>query len=308
MDYQKFFEKNIQTFFEKEGINGMIDRVSTALTDQQITMFVCHSLAHDIGHYAGYPENFANVHEYLTKKNLDFCGSGFLHGVEGQLAFEPYPDNVNDLYAFCKMAMPLHPYYGACYHGAGHAFLEQTHEPHQAMRLCDKLKTDADVGVAHCYRGIFSEYANFLHESGREASAILVFCDSLSQDLQSICADEVNGLELPATASVDDIKDALAICLDTAHSPEVQRGCVHSVGGVAVDRELGNGRMPSSEPLLLLNEDLSKLYIQAALGAFTKTALLDPQMNFNTFCDSIPSQDLGAYCRQLVIDHPVHQM
>jgi hypothetical protein len=301
IDYQRYFTEHIHTFYTNEGINGMIRRTEKAMADGQITMFVCHSLAHDIGHYAGYADNLSRIEEYLSADNLNFCGSGFMHGMEGQIAYEAYPDNVNDLYALCKMMLPFHPYYYGCYHGAGHAFMEMMRdEPAQAMALCDRLKTDEEVDVTHCYRGVFSEYANYLHGQQAPRAAILDYCDSLTGELRTMCAEETNGLELPITATVPEIKEALSLCLKDGYDRIIQIGCVRSIGGIATDRELGTGRLPSTEPLSILDEELAKNYIETAFGAYIKTALLNPALSFEPFCDALSSDALKTYCKALI--------
>jgi hypothetical protein len=300
--YQRYFAEHIDIFFKEEGINGMINRVIDALAREQITMFVCHSLAHDIGHYGGYPDNFPSVAEFLSKKNLDFCGSGFMHGVEGQLANEPYPQNVKDLYTFCRLVLPLEPYYEGCYHGAGHSFMENTRDPDEALAQCDMLKTDDVVSdVYSCYQGVFSEHANYLRASGKGDAQLLTYCGSLTLNLQQYCAAELNGLDLPPDASLSEVEEKLHSCVDGAYSDIIKQGCIRSVAGVAVDRLLGQGEEITVLPFVLtLPIDLQHEYISSTIWAFGKTAAHNDRFTLSGFCASFEQRESRDHCRALL--------
>lgn len=301
MEYQQFFEKKIDVLFKKEGINGMIDRVGEALSEGQITMFECHSLAHDIGHYGGYPDNFPHIDQYLSKKNLDFCGSGFMHGVEGQLANDPYPVNVEHLYEFCKMALPLDPLYHGCYHGAGHSFMEDTRDAESALAQCDLLKTEGEITPINCYRGVFSENADYMRRQGEGSEYLLSFCSTLSEDMQQYCAMELNGLDLSIDATLDDVNAALTLCVGTDVSPAVQVGCVRSVGGIALDRFLGNGGTITPPPIVAtFSEPLVEAYIEETYIAFYKNNLQTNGLySLGAFCDGFDDEAQHSLCLSL---------
>jgi hypothetical protein len=290
--YHRFFVEHIDVFFKEEGINGMVDRTVNALADGQISMFVCHSLAHDIGHYAGYPDNYADIGKYISKENLDFCGSGFMHGVEAELANGPYPQNIDDLYRFCKLVLPQNPYYYGCYHGAGHSFMQQTQDPQAALLYCDQLRTNEVTNGSHCYRGVFSEHSNLVRQKGEDSEYLLVFCNSLDGSLQSYCAEELNGLELPATATEEEITIALKTCMAGGYGDLVETGCIKSVAGVAADRALGQGRVLRSVPYVLeLPTALRQMYIRSSYEMFLKNALHHTDLSFEPFCDDFTAED-----------------
>ncbi len=293
VDYQKYFTEHIDVFFKEEGINGMIQRVIKALAEEQITMFVCHSLAHDIGHYGGYPDNFTSIESYLSKENLDFCGSGFMHGVEAQLANEAYPQNVEALHYFCTLVIPKNPYYHGCYHGAGHSFMERTHDTKEALAQCDLLLTDELVpDPSNCYRGVFSENANYMRTQGNNNRDLLLFCNSLEHDLQKYCAEELNGLEMPRTATEYEIALALEECLQSEYAYLIQAGCVRSVAGVATDHILGQeGRELHLSPvILMLASDMQHVYMTSVYGALIKSAPYR-DISFETFCEGFSEKE-----------------
>ena len=294
-EYQSFFSKNIDLFFKEEGINRMIQRVISSLSSGQINMFVCHSLAHDIGHYAGYPDNFKNIESYITKTNLDFCGSGFMHGVEGQLANNEYPENIEDLYTFCKLVLPFNPYYNGCYHGAGHSFMENTKNPNEAIAQCDVLKIDAVTNRDDCYRGIFAEHANLSRVNNKQSTYLLEYCSSLESNLQYICGVEVNGLELASSATQEEIEIALKTCVNKEYTKLVQLGCIRSVSGIAVDHILGQNReIIPPDFVFLLSENFLETYITATYGAYIKTDPDNSLKKLDAFCtfftDSIQNE------------------
>lgn len=301
-EYYQYFIRHIDVFFHREGINGMIQRTINALRDGQIEMFVCHSIAHDIGHYGGYPENFPFIESSLSKENLDFCGSGFLHGVEGQLANEAYPQNAENLYTFCKMAMPYEPYYSGCYHGAGHAFMEHTRDVEAALRECDTLITDTEVTHNECYRGVFSEHVNIMRAAGDSSRDLLLFCNTRADEqLQMLCALELHGLDIQPSATEVDIEAALVQCIDDTLSPYIQEGCVRSVAGVAADHILG--REDTLVPVSLafkLSPQLLHEYIDATHGAYLKTALHTSKYSFVPFCDAFAEQEIRSHCFSLL--------
>lgn len=289
-EYQDYFTANIDVFFREQGINGMIQRVIKALEEQQITMFVCHSLAHDIGHYGGYPDNFPDIESYLTKENLDFCGSGFMHGVEAQLANEPYPQNVEALHYFCTLVLPKRPYYQGCYHGVGHSFMEQTNNPYEALSQCDLLITDEIVSdVGNCYRGVFSEHANYMRKLEKNNKDLLAFCNSLEHSMQQMCAEELNGLELPTTATDSEIARTFEDCLQSEYSLVIQKGCVKSVAGVAADHIIGqaNRALTPSPVMLMVAPAMQHEYMAGTYGALLKTAPYR-DVTFHDFCEGFP--------------------
>jgi hypothetical protein len=299
-EYRDYFSKNIDILYQQEGITGMVDRVVEAFVTDQINMFQCHSIAHDMGHYGGYPEYFINVTEFLSKKTLDFCGSGFQHGVEGQLANGPYPQNKEDLYTFCKLSMPYEPYYRGCYHGAGHAFMENTHDPMVALSQCDLLITDENTDSTHCYRGVFSEYANFLHRTNKQGEPLLEFCNGLAPEFQLYCASEVNGLEIPHSATEEEITYALEMCINQTYTSVVQRGCVASVAGTAADHILGDNRaiVPPAY-LATLSLEMRHVYIQSTYNTFLKTAGYTQAHSLSQFCDAFEAAD-REYCYNVI--------
>ncbi len=308
-DYRSYFNLHVNDFYEREGINGMVQRVIKALENKQISMFICHSLAHDLGHYAGYPDNFASIQDYLTKENLDFCGSGFMHGVEGQLANEPYPQNVESLYEFCQMAMPLAPYYYGCYHGAGHAFMENNQEPVAALRECDILKTDNGfvTDVTNCYRGVFSENADYMGlQDGMTAADLLSFCSSLDEKYQTYCAMELNGLHVGHTAEGQvDADTAFKNCMEGDYSDIIKEGCIQSLSWVVTDHMLSTeGMVFAPSPYIqTLPEDLRRMYLKGTHGSFVKTAAYRSDVSFTDFCNQLTDTADREYCLNLPIEY-----
>ncbi len=300
-EYQKYFVEYIDVFFRRDGMNGLINRVEKDLAEGQITMFVCHSLAHDIGHYGGYQDHFGDVEDFLSKKNLDFCGSGFMHGIEAQLAAEPYPSNIDKLYAFCKMTMPFKPYYGGCYHGAGHSFMEITRTVPEALAQCEFLKTDEEMQtVEHCYRGVYSENANLMMQSGNTPEDLFAYCSAQEGVMQEFCAQELNGLELPADVSNEGVGEYVLVCMNPEYGEAIQRGCLRSVAGVAMDRVVGQGITPVPASVIFdLPQEHMRDYIHASYGAFIKSSAYDPSLTFEPFCSSFADPETQEYCKGL---------
>jgi hypothetical protein len=297
-EYQSFFENNINVLYTNEGMQGIIDRTTNALRDSQIDMFTCHSLAHNIGHYGGYPQYFKDIKTYISKGNLDFCGSGFMHGVEAQLANNEYPQNIEDLYFFCKLSMPLEPYYTECYHGVGHSLMENLKIANDALEACEALITDQKVSIEGCYRGVFSENVNQSISVGKSHDAILRYCDSLDNaNLQSLCSSELHGLGLEENMSIIELTNALEVCLNEVESVIVQKGCIESVATVSTDRFIGQKSiivLPTT--LNSIDQAFFEAYLNTVRGVITKTSDLTGRNYSTSVCESITNYSRRIFC------------
>jgi len=295
-EYRSYYTVNIDILFKAIGIHEMITNVTTALEEERIDMFVCHSMAHDIGHYAGYEKYFSDIESNLSKRNLDFCGSGFMHGVEGELANHTYPSNVDHLFEFCNLALAYSPYYNGCYHGAGHAFMENEPDIAVALTFCDQLTTTESITAEHCYRGVFSQNAIYAHAENQTPAERILFCDSQSGELmQSVCASELNGLELPAETNQEEINEYIKLCTEKSMTKPVKLGCVRSVATVSLDRLQGIGKkviVPSA--IAVETVEVQEAYLQGIFGAVAKY----PSGSFfeETFCESFVGQEVHTYC------------
>lgn len=296
--YRKIFDTHVETLFKKEGINGMLLRIKDALSSGQIEMFTCHSLAHDIGHYGGYTDNFVNAETFITVENMSLCGSGFMHGVEAQLANNPDINiAIDDLYTFCKLVLPLRPYYNACYHGAGHSFMEVTSTPQEALQSCSRLKTDEFANPEACYRGVFSEHADRAMKSGKDSIYLLTFCSSLKSTYHQACAEELNGFDLSETATVIEIENAVKTCVNSQYSEIIQKGCLVSVAIVSTDRLLGQNKDVVPPPFLLsLQDEFVQAYMNATFSAFSKTSSYVSEKSLEPFCKSFRDKKNRTIC------------
>jgi hypothetical protein len=298
-EYQRYFTSHAGEINRVRSVNEMVDMLIEAFEVERIGMFECHSLAHDIGHYGGYSDNFSYVEEYLSKKNLDFCGSGFMHGVEGQLANNPYPQNRESLYEFCKLAMPLEPFYAGCYHGAGHAFMENTRDVLLALRECDTLITDPALvpDVSNCYRGVFSENVNYLTASGKSSSDLLQSCMNLPTLFHKECAEELNGFNLTPDSTRAEMDEAIRTCAEGNYSEVLTKGCMKSLGGVVTDLLLSRNEEILMPTWALSYTDHAQIgFIDGTVGALRKNKTEKSRAGLVTFCASLDTETKKEYC------------
>ncbi len=158
----EFLRGNINQIIKKDGIAKTVDRIDQVRKDNIIDINKCHDLLHLVGH-AAYEFNRQNWNIILSPKS-DICFYGFEHGVEAQIVFES-SDDVN------KMFSNLHEYCSRlknkfseiyCYHGVGHAFVQEGQPIESALKNCDKVVENTNDDPLDCYRGAFSEYVNRL--------------------------------------------------------------------------------------------------------------------------------------------------
>ena len=133
--------------------------------------------------------------------------------------------------------------------------MENTRNVIEALGQCDRLRTEGEeITQIDCYRGVFSENSNYVRSLGEGDAYLLMFCSSLQADMRSLCATELNGLELPTTATQEEVDHALRLCVDEKIAFEVQLGCVRSVASIAVDHIIKDFALNSLDVLRVDSE------------------------------------------------------
>ncbi len=299
-EYFSFFTENMLYMAENEGLDMMRARVVKALTNQQINMFHCHSLAHDMGHLWAIDKFYNTLEKVLNSEILDFCGSGFLHGIEGELATLTYPEYAIKMQDFCKLVSRFEHYYSECFHGAGHTFLSITGVGNlaEALDYCNSLKMDLDISVNGCYRGVYSASAELILKNSGTSEDLLDSCLSQTSELQEFCAYELNGFGARPGTSQESLNNYFELCFsDSRATQKFSEACFASVTWVYTDIILGDMGILITPPYInSLSSDLKQLFILHSFNAFKKQIATLPKSVWIDFCSKYEVTE-EEYCK-----------
>ncbi|MEX2008004.1 MAG: hypothetical protein WD850_00695 [Candidatus Spechtbacterales bacterium] len=297
-----YLHNNLEEIVLYQDADGALHLTREAFRQGMIDRFGCHTLAHEIGHHAASEGHFEHIELHISDANINFCGGGFMHGVEGGLAESGHPGFREDLYYFCTLALPVATTYAACYHGAGHAFVDRSQDFPEALQLCDTLITDERITATACYQGVFSEHIERMQREGVENSELLGFCASIRQALQNICALELNGLNITPASTNAVVEETLKICVYNDYPATVKTGCLESVSWAAADRDVWQrGKIVLLPVIFNFPQEFRRVYIVATTNRM-KEHLKDGTVNTNSsFCQAFPSQDDQQFCRERIL-------
>lgn len=302
-DVYNYLINNLDKIILYQDIDGVTKLTREAFQYGLIDMFDCHTLAHEIGHHAAEEEHFSHIELHVSSENVNFCGGGFMHGVEGGLATYERPEFRQELNYFCQLLQPVAKTYTGCFHGAGHVFMKKSEEPIMALSLCDSLITNKNNTPIFCYRGVFSGYLENLKKAGKENEFLIGFCDSLPQKLHQNCALELNGLGVTPKSSFSEIEQAFRDCIENQYSFEIKTACLTSVSWAATDAILArqdNIVPPSS--IFNLPKDLRQTYIYATLNSIKRQLRDGANKNWTSFCSSFSDSDDLQSCREYMLN------
>ncbi len=304
----EYIREKLPNIIKEGGISRTIQLTKEAFQQEAITMYQCHTLAHNIGHYSKL--NISDNFSVLTKIGVDFCEGGFKHGLEAEIALQGLRNGTEfrpELYNLCVQLLKISKS-GDCYHGAGHEFMRETMDAKKALALCDTLTGGPVKNITNCYNGVFSEYTNLIGavdgETGyRLPSAPLKlnntsmdFCASLESQYQIPCALELNGYGFGTNSTQTDLEKSLNNCIDKRYKKALQVACIHSVSAVFYQHQL-----PKSNTIIIPDyilpwpDDFRKAYISGAgteMAQFLKNGV---SKDWSRFCKSF-SQDDYDFC------------
>lgn len=261
----------------------------------------CHSLMHVLGHAA---YEFQN-NDYRSYKIKDFskCMDGFLHGVEAQIVLEELIDldrmslNIKNL---CEYVGKVNK--GVeCYHGAGHAFLQKGFSPRLALEQCDKLiAKDSD----DCYRGVFSEYVNFLRGVDGDSDSTIPGVTPIKLEPDKIfreCFDYDskyrNSCISQFAVFLNDL-DGLKTRIDTCnlYDPNTASICTLKVGAnYAADNLPKIPELKLPEGFSNYNPDIRRSYITGVVGQYLHYFGSDNKKALS-FCESLDIENDKKFC------------
>ena len=311
-------ERNIQSLVEAGGIEGSLDLVSLAFAEKDIFMNSCHALSHSIGHHA--PKFFNNDFDKLVEYSNRVCSRGYFHGAEAQLVLsgEDYPERLSELCAAQKRKDSKM----TCFHGAGHAFFNQTLDAHKALVLCDGLSDKIDEqyidDVKDCYEAVFSEIANIAGgydgETGRhyQGDARFEIVSTRHED----CAGFVErfhipcGLEVSALGNVgvdktpEEVGVSLKTCLTDASTKTLSEACFYNIASSYVRHEVERDGDVSFQTWVLDEpKEIRLLYIVAVGHEVAEHLNIGHHINADAFCMNFTEVDEVELCKKQVLSY-----
>jgi len=273
--YDTVFEgirDNLQPIIDAEGIEGVLNVVEYAFVNDKIGMYYCHVLMHTIGHeaVAYYDSNYSDVLSHNSK----LCETGYRHGAEAQIVLYG-GDYIVEAQKFCTELKSKEPA-AQCFHGAGHAFMNETKDVLTSLELCDGLQNDYSESVTPCYNAVFAELTNLVGGSDGstgvpytngpqltlEDKTPIEYCSGFGEQYRYQCIFELSGLGIGLSSNPAYIEQRLKQCTDGDYVLELKGGCIKSVSAVGAQHELATNNSVTFPPHILeLSEFLRRSYI-----------------------------------------------
>jgi hypothetical protein len=292
---------------EANGVDGVIKLTHSSFKEELITFYECHTLAHLIGHEAR--AKVSDLNE-LANYDLDFCGSGYKHGLEAQIVAGK-GDFRAELLRFCEIINKKAKVPG-CFHGGGHEFMRQTLDAKKALSLCETIKVSRSEDFSECYRGVFSEYTNLiggvdghtglLYADGpplKLDSSPMDFCVTFEDKYQIECALEVNGYGVSPSSTQSSIENNLRKCVSDKYPTRIMEACLRSVAAVFGQHELAKGvTIKPPDFIFSLPLELKQAYISGTMSEFKQFSINGVGKDWESFCKSFNGEEAN-FCSAL---------
>jgi len=295
---------SLNQLIARRGIQDTLYVIENSFEKETITINECHSLLHQLGH-AAY-EFHSGQWEMLTMEKNHLCMDGFSHGVEAQMAmaWPQNPDRItNELRTYCQRMRANDPSW-SCYHGAGHAFIQKYgNDVPAALAKCDEAVIPGDE-AEDCYRGVFSEYRNFLnaYDGDNEApipgaQKVIIptektfdICASLPNRYHDACISQFAGQLI-----TDNLGASLTSC--ALFGSWVWHRCAQTVAGAFVANTFSQtNSIPLPKTLLLYDVEFRKGFLDGIYEGIAGFHLEDVVSRWKNYCARLPiAQDI-PYC------------
>lgn len=307
---------DVKSIIDKWGIEGVLEVKNFAFTNNRIGMYHCHTLAHLIGHEAVYYYDF-DYEQILTYDNA-FCELGYRHGVEAEVTLQG-TGHIDELHKMCEIIKKNNPS-NDCFHGAGHAFMNESLDVEQALLHCDSLQNHkyGIQDVTPCYNAVFAELTNLVggtdgetgvpYSSGPpmslEGKTTLEYCDQFSEQYRLQCVFEFSGLGVSQVSTPKDIELKLRQCTQNEYDSELEAGCVKSVAAVGTQHELTTANTPTVHPFILSESpEIREAFILGAGVEMLQYLRSGAVRDWRTFCGSFTEPDDVGLCTSIYQDY-----
>lgn len=306
-DY-KYLTGNILKIIKKNGVKKSVDVVEHSYNLGLIDINQCHSLLHTVGH-AAYEFNSSDKDSIILSKN-HICFYGFQHGVEGQIVLSKSWSEelfIQELHNFCKEIKEIYPNI-ECYHGAGHAFVQQGIPILNILKLCDKISGTTE-SPEDCYRGAFSEYVNRLRGIDGDTDAPIIGvipknipnekvfdeCLQLPSKYQKSCIAQFSSF----LEKNDDLETALNDC--NYFKGWVANICAFKITGSYMSVNIG--KMSGNEVpknYQTLSQQVRFGYIDGVVNQYQQLNVTNARETVRKWCLSIEQNLDSKYCLSII--------
>lgn len=303
---------SMKLIIEKGGIQGMIEVNEYALTNNLYGIYQCHVIAHLTGHEA--VVYYGNDYETVVDHDTHFCELGYRHGAEAQVALSG-GDYKEQLYAMCRAIKAKNPD-ADCFHGAGHAFMNESLDVDTSLALCDELINEefSEDDIAACYNAVFAELTNLV--GGRDGGTgiaytggppltmdedtPLEYCSKFEYRYRIQCVFEFSGLGISEESTPEDIEHKLELCSKQDYEEEFEAACIRSVSAVGTQHELAqNHTIVVPEHILGLSAALREAYIRGAGTEMKQYLLSGADRGWEAFCGTFTVQTDVELCTSI---------
>lgn len=303
---------SLSDIIKQYGIEGALAVDAYAFTNNKMGIYQCHALTHLIGHESivYYGKDYAAV----ASNYSHFCELGYVHGAEAQVVLSG-GDYQHELYKLCDQIKKKDPS-ATCFHGAGHAFMNQTLDVQTSLTLCDGLIDEQHTidDVTPCYNAVFAELTNLV--GGRDGETAipytngppltikeatpLEYCAKIGERYRIQCVFEFSGLGIGPASTPADVEGKLRNCVGENFDEELESACIKSVAAVGMQHLLaGTSTVSVPSFILSLSDPLRNAYILGAATEMKQYVVSGATRNWESFCGGFTKEADASYCKSI---------
>lgn len=303
---------SMKEIIQEGGIQGMIDVNEYALVNNLYGIYQCHVISHLTGHEA--VVYYGNDYDAVVAHDNHFCEIGYRHGAEAQVALSG-GDYKNELYKMCDAIQRKNPD-AECFHGAGHAYMNESLDVDLSLQMCDELinETHTEADVTPCYNAVFAELTNLVggtdggtgieYTGGApltmEEKTPLEYCSKFKPHYRLQCVFEFSGLGVNEHTTQDDIAGRIKDCANDVYGEELESACIRSVSAVGAQHILAHSDTLSVPPhVLTLSKPLRDAFILGVGTEMKQYIISGAPRDWQSFCDGFSDSEDNSLCTSI---------
>ncbi len=300
---------SIKDVIKKWGVQAAIDMNTYAFVNHKYGIYNCHVVMHLIGHEA--VVYYGTDYEAVINHHVEFCELGYQHGAEAEVALNggQYKE---ELYKMCELIKKKNSVMG-CFHGAGHAFMNDSLDVDKSLKLCDSLIDENHTveDLLPCFNSVFAELTNLVGGTdgatgepytggppiniGNKTS--LEYCSTFGERYRTECLFEFSGLGISEKSTDFDVEKKIIECTKGEYSLDLESACVRSVSAVGAQHLLAfKSELEVPKSILELSKPLRFAYINGAGGEMSQYISSGVPKHWEKFCASFSDIEDQTSC------------